>query len=259
MPNNIQYHNLAQVIPPQRLDMFKRMFDTSGDLELYGAYLWSIKAAAALAPLIGLLEVALRNSIHFSATKAIGDNWYEVLATRTRSGWELNKIDKRNIHWHQDEVIRVKRKIKRKTPPANLTKHDQLIAKMDFGFWINLLRACFFDNSNPKALWPQCIPTVFPSLTAGHTHTTIYKKIEPLRELRNDIAHNAPVWKHSTVRNLADAMLYLNKQIDEVLEILGWLSEEKVNWIEVHMLVAEAKRVLSMDFLHLCPEHVNLL
>ncbi|CAM5181594.1 hypothetical protein OURE66S_00677 [Oligella ureolytica] len=254
MPNNIQYHDLDRVIPPQRLDMFKRMFGTSDNLELYGAYLWSIKAATSLAPLISVLEVALRNSIHISASNAIGKNWYEILSTRIRNDWKSATRDKNNINWHHHEVKRVKQKIQRKTPPANLTKHDLLIAKMDFGFWINLLRACFFDNSNSQALWPKCIPTVFPGLSKGHTNMTIHQKIEPLRELRNDIAHNAPVWKHSTVRYVPEAISYLNGKIDDVLEILSWLSEEKVNWIEAHMVVAEARRIISMDYLHLCQQ-----
>lgn len=130
--------------------------------------------------------------------------------------------------------------------------HDLLVAKMDFGFWDNLLRECFSINGDKKALWPQCMPMVFPNLPNGHTNASVQTEISALRELRNDIAHNSPIWKHRSVVNEQTALTYINTQIDKISEIIKWLSSEKVDWLEVHMLQSEARIIASQEYLQLC-------
>lgn len=251
MPSTINYTQLSTVLPPQRLQMYQKVFETQNDIELHGAYIWSLKVAASIQPLLSILEVTLRNAIHYHATDAIGPSWYDTLHTKTRKGWKKAPRDKSNIHWHKAEVERIKRKVKSKTPPKGLSTHDQLVAKMDFGFWDNLLKECFSINGDSHALWPQCMPNVFPNLPKGFTNSSVQRRVSVLRELRNDIAHNSPIWKNKNVRNAQSAIHYINQQIDEVMALIHWLSAEKVNWIEVHRLKAEAKRIASIKYLHL--------
>lgn len=80
-----KYNNLYIIIecsPNQRLLMYQRIFNTTTPIELHGTYIWSVKVAAAIQPLLSTLEVALRNSIHTCGTQFIAPNWYEVLSTR---------------------------------------------------------------------------------------------------------------------------------------------------------------------------------
>ncbi|WP_457802787.1 hypothetical protein [Vibrio cholerae] len=254
MPNTITYTTLTNVLPHQRLSMYEKVFKTTTPVELHGAYIWSVKVAASIHPLLSALEVALRNSIHISATNAICPDWYDKINTKIRKSWKVGKRDQGNINWHKSQIADVKKKLARKTqtPPKGLTMHDLLVAKMDFGFWDNLLRECFSINGDKKALWPQCIPMVFPYLPKGQTNATIQVEISALRELRNDIAHNSPIWKHKTVTDTQSAIAHINQQIDKILEIISWLSSEKVDWLEVHMLQSEAKRIASTEYLLLC-------
>lgn len=83
-------------------------------------------------------------------------------------------------------------------------------------------------------------------------NASIQREISSLRELRNDIAHNSPIWKHKTVIDQQTAIQYINHQLDKIVEIISWLSSEKVDWLEVHMLQSEARRVASIKYLHLC-------
>jgi len=252
MPDTITYTALSNVLPPQRLSMYEKIFKTSDPLELHGAYIWSVKASASIHPLLGSLEVALRNSIHICATQKISTNWYDQLKTKKRKSWANAKRDQRNIDWHNSQVHTIKKKLARKTPPSGLTVHDLLVAKMDFGFWDNLLRECFSVNGDKKALWPQCMPVVFPNLPKGHTNASVQTEISILRELRNDIAHNSPIWKHKSVTDVKTALAYVNTQIDRIIEIIKWLSTEKIDFLEVHMLQSEAKRIASQEYLQLC-------
>ena len=252
MPTTISYSALSNVLPHQRLSMYEKVFKTTSAVELHGAYIWSIKVAASIQPLLSTLEVALRNSIHTSATQEIAPDWYDKIATRVRKQWKDKQRDANNIKWHSAEIQRIKKKLSNKTPPRGLTMHDLLVAKMDFGFWDNLLRECFSINGNKLALWPQCIPKVFPNLPKGQTNASIQRQISALRETRNDIAHNSPIWKHKNVVDQSSAIKYINEKIDHIVEITKWLSDEKVDWLEVHSLVSEAKRVSSKDYLLLC-------
>lgn len=249
---SITYSNLSDVLPSQRLDIFSKTFNTTDPQELHGAYIWSLKVAANILPLISTLEIALRNAIHNTASRKISLDWYEQLATKTRSSWKERHRDQKNISWHKNEVIRIKNKISTKIPPKGLNKHDLLVAKMDFGFWDNLLRECFSKNKDKKSLWPQCIPLVFPHLPKGYTNTTIQQEVSQIREMRNDIAHHSPIWKHSSVFDENTAIKYLNSKVDKILEIISWLSKEKVDWIQIHMLEAEARRKISSEYLYLC-------
>lgn len=252
MPHTISYSNLCNVLPQQRLLMYEKVFNTTDPLELHGAYIWSIKLAASIYPLLSTLEVALRNSIHTTATQLIGVDWYDKLATKVRTQYQSPQRDQSNIDWHNKQIADIKKKIKRKTPARGLNKHDLLVAKMDFGFWDNLLRECFLVNGNPMALWPRCTPIVFPNLPSGYTNKNAHDEISELRELRNDIAHHSPIWKNRTVHDKLTAITYINQRINKIVEVIGWLSRDKVNWIEVHMLVAEARRVASINYLELC-------
>lgn len=96
------------------------------------------------------------------------------------------------------------------------------------------------------------MPIVFPYLPKGHTNATVQVEISSLRELRNDIAHNSPIWKHKSVIDEQTAIIYLNSQIDKIINIINWLSSEKVDWLEVHMLQSEAKRIASREYLMMC-------
>lgn len=251
MPNTITYSALSNVLPPQRLSVYEKVFGTSSAIELHGAYIWSVKLAASIHPLLSALEVALRNSIHNCATQAIATDWYDKLNTKVRVSWKDGKRDQSNINWHKSQVQKVKSKLARKTPAKGLTVHDLLVAKMDFGFWDNLLKECFSKNGDNQALWPQCMPKVFPNLPKGHTNVTVQIEISQLRELRNDISHNSPIWKHKSVFDEQTALSYVSSKIDKIIEIIKWLSNEKVDWLEIHMLQSDAQRAASQESLHL--------
>lgn len=252
MPDRISYAALSNVLPPQRLSLYEKVFRTTDPIAVHGAYIWSVKAAASLYPLLSALEVSLRNAIHNSASQAIAPDWYDKLRTKVRKSWQVGKRDQSNINWHKAQVLDVKKKLAYKTAPKGFSMHDLLVAKMDFGFWDNLLRECFSVNGDRQALWPQCIPAVFPNLPKGYTNADVQRAVSLLRELRNDIAHHSPIWKHKQVVDEVSVLAFLQAQLNDIIRVIGWLSKDKVDWLEVHMLQSEARRVISKEYLWLC-------
>lgn len=106
--------------------MYEKVFATTSPVELHGAYIWSVKAAASIQPLLSTLEVALRNSIHNSATNLIAADWYDKLNTKQRKSWKVAQRDKNNIIWHKSEVARVKKKLAQKKPPDAFGIHPEV-------------------------------------------------------------------------------------------------------------------------------------
>lgn len=100
------------------------------------------------------------------------------IPNKERVGRLLNAI--RTTLLGTSQKLPESRKTSIKMPPKGLTRHDLLVAKMDFGFWDNLLRECFSINGDKHALWPQCIPTIFPNLPKGHTNASIQREISSL-------------------------------------------------------------------------------
>ena len=54
--------------------------------------------------------------------------------------------------------------------------------------------------------------------------------------------------------NVFKLLFYLSNRGGEykIIQIINWLSVEKVDWLEVHMLQSEARRVASKKYLLLC-------
>ncbi|WP_305845232.1 Abi family protein [Photobacterium leiognathi] len=254
MPQSINYSLLSGVIPSSRLHVYKKVFRTKNDIELHGVYVWTMKTASTLLPLMNALEIALRNAIHREASLKISNDWYDQLATKKRANWKQKKQDTSNINFYVKEKDEKKTKALRKVSrgiPSELTVHDIIIADMNFGFWENLLRECFNVNRNPKALWPQCLKSVFPGFPPSLplNNEDIRKKIEKIRDARNDISHHSPVWKNKNVKNEADAINFINSTIDSIVDILSWISGENVSFLEKHSLIKDAKRCNTKEML----------
>ncbi len=252
MPQSISYPDLAKVLPLHRQTQFREFLHTDDPVKRYGGYIWTLRIAASIHPLISTLEITLRNAIHQAATQAIGDNWYEKLATRTRKSWKTKDKDARNIAWHLSKMTEKKLKISRKYHAKKHNIHDLIISACEFGIWVNLFGECFIVNGNKSSLWPQCIQSVFPNLPKGKSIQDIQKELSELKELRNNIAHHSLLWSGTPINHTTDAITYVNEQIDRIIALTSWLSTSKIQLLDVHMLIAEARRVATSEYLSLC-------
>ena len=106
-------------------------------------YNGNLKISQAFYPLLGVLEVILRNSIHREIAFMYNDkNWIINQKTGFMSDKSLTKKDKRTgklitNDYLLKEVMSAERKLKRKGASSALA--GQVIAEQTLGFW-----TCFF-------------------------------------------------------------------------------------------------------------------
>ncbi len=151
------------------------------------------------------LEVALRNTMHTRLEERYGSQWY----TNPAAGLDSH------AHDSMADVLR---------RGAGVMTADRFVASMSLGFWVRLVGRGGRINDGRKAeydrtLWRPALHRAFP----GHSRRKVQRRLDSLRQLRNRIAHHEPIVGRD-----------LNKDHDNLLEALEWISSDVRAWIECH-------------------------
>jgi hypothetical protein len=161
---------IQHVISADRLAGY--LADVGGDAEkAVLLYTWNAALASAFLPVIGLVEVALRNALYERLCLRFTVDFYDDPA--------FLAIDNVNL---KPAIDRAKRHIsnsgKTVTPP-------RMIAQLMFGFWVKLLRPAY-----SRSLWP-----LFRPAFAKYTRRpTIAGALDPLVAFRNRIDNHEAVY-----------------------------------------------------------------
>jgi hypothetical protein len=217
---------LREVISNERLEAYRRTASDT-DPDLLGRYQWNIALSEALYPVLNILEIALRNSIHQAIRQAFNNQlWMDMRPAL---------LDPRE----QEKVIAAKQELQRqRKPPAP----GRLIAELNFGFWTSL-----FDARYEQRLWPRLLKDTFPTLPSRlRTRRTLSRRLNDIRYLRNRIFHHEPIW------HLKD----LGQRHGAILEAIYWISPTLRNMIqpidrfpEVYRNGSTAYRTLLVAFM----------
>jgi len=78
MPHILQYRPVLidTLISNERISRYQSVFQPVNDVELMGVYLWNTHVCGALYPLIGAVEVSLRNAIDQALVADLGRFWW---------------------------------------------------------------------------------------------------------------------------------------------------------------------------------------
>lgn len=103
----------------------------------------------------------------------------------------------------------------------------------------------------PGLFWNTMITQVFkgqwPSQSGAKTLSTARDQVKTIREYRNRVAHNEPLWKAYQVNTPQDAIAYINTKIDTVEQLIQLLSPEKHDLLTKHRLFSNARRINSLS------------
>lgn len=217
---------------------------------LTGMYIWNKLLCSSLYPIFQCLEITLRNALHAAATnhfctpdwyspllKLVGDEKFLSLQAHDpglaskyyRNGVSTGKrTGKKQWRSHQENILdQAKNRIleRQKSPTS-----DAVIAEMTFGFWVSLFERSYFDHLSSSKLWPHLGPVIFKNLKQrGQIHRNIHHRLISLQKIRNRFSHHEPVWKNSTVTNLASAIHFVTTQIDDALDLIRCISIERLD------------------------------
>ena len=211
-----------------RLSPYKQNFKPKTDEELLGAYQWAQAVSASLHPLLGLVEVVLRNAIHESLSlqcSAKASNsfpWYDRAENRSivLRGKSLAKIE--------DLLCEGTPQLRKQIQPTP----DLVVSRLSFGFWPNVLE----ELGNRHA--PRTFTDVFPFYPHSKpTHWSyepnknkVVMRLKRFQDLRNRVCHFEVVWKPHWVgaqgTHWSHGVQGLKSFHDAIVELLEWCSQD---------------------------------
>lgn len=208
---------LETALSPERFATY--LAATGGDRgRAVRLYTWNTAASAAFYGPLQALEVTLRNGFHRNLAVRYGADWYDNPAI----GLDLGCLKR---------VAQAKKEL---TRSGYAVDPPHVVADLSFGFWVSLLGSGGFQGPGrtrkanyEMTLWRPALRAAFPHAPKMNRKAA-HAPLDYLRTFRNRIAHHEPVFGR-----------HLEKDYDSILEIAGWMSPEKRDWIDAHSRVRE--------------------
>ncbi len=196
--------------------------DTKRCAKLYKA---NLKVAQAFHPLLGCLEVVLRNGINDQLTSYFADpNWiinektgFMVDPHLTHTNKKTGKVE--TNRFILNSVKGAERKLIKRG--IGITS-GRIISEQTFGFWTDL-----FENHHYKILKGRPIK-LFKNLPSGYGRTEILNELSKVRQFRNRINHNEPICFVGVAIDFSDTIVVYNS----ILNLLTWINPELILWIK---------------------------
>lgn len=267
MPHTLQYRPLLidTLITNERIGSYQTVFQPANDVELMGAYLWNAHACGALYPLMGAVEVTLRNAIDQALVADLGRFWwaggklrYRSFAAGVDAPHAVQAVRENFAKATRNHVAEQRR---RHAARGNVTpQHHGIIAKTEFSTWEFLLDGEFRGRG---LIWPKHLSAVFrgkwPLRQAGAMLAHVHDLVATLRDFRNRLFHHEPAWKRYGVLSETDALLHLQEKTAKAESLLTLIHPENLRLLQAHGLLRDAKRACSAleirRFQHLAQTH----
>ena len=272
MPHTLQYRPvLIDVLHSnERVGSYQAVFHPTNDVELMGVYLWNAHVCGALYPLMGAVEVTLRNAIDQALAADLGRFWWAGGKLRYRS-FAPSVGAPYPVQAVRDNFAKAARTYgaeqrRRHGVRGNVTPHHAgVIAKTEFSTWEFRLDDEFMGRG---LSWPKHLSVVFrgpwPARQAGAVLTQARDLVATLRDFRNRLFHHEPAWKRYGVLTEADALQHLQEKIGKAESLLALIHPENLRLLQANGLLRDAHRACTAGeirrFQHLAQVHkVNSL
>ncbi|MDI9867894.1 Abi family protein [Flectobacillus roseus] len=196
--------------------------DTKRCIKLYKA---NLKVAQAFHPLLGCLEVVLRNGVNDQLTTHFADpNWiinqkngFMVDPLLTHTNKKTGKIT--TNRFILNSVKSAEDKLRKR---GIAITSGRIISEQTFGFWTDL-----FENHHYKILKGRPIK-LFKHLPSGYGRTQVLNELTKVRQFRNRINHNEPICFVGVSIDFSITIGVYNS----ILNLLKWIDPELINWIK---------------------------
>lgn len=235
----MKFQKVRLYLSSQRID---RYLIATGNQKTRAVRLYkaNLKIAQSFHPLLGALEVTLRNRINTILVAHFSDpDWIINQKTGFMADPSLTHIDRRTGRrvtndFLKSSVEKSERRFRRLRVPITSGK---IIADQSLGFWTDL-----FEVHHYRLLLGRPIQ-VFYNLPSGHGRSDACDKLNKIRQFRNRINHNEPICFNGAVIDLT----YVEEVYDAIMKILTWIDPELIKWVKdidtVKTKIASAKTI----------------
>lgn len=225
--------SLADILSAPRLAAYHEFFKPASSPQLLGYYLWAQALSAAVHPLIGILEVVLRNAIHQSLSLQCSKEacrsytWYDKATAGALSlrGKSLDKVNE--FLFTTDRNGNALRNEPQPTP-------DKVVSELSFGFWPNIMESL---NERYAAKTFLQVFSLHPHSKLRHwsfqeNREPLVLRLKRLQSMRNRVCHFEAMWKLHWLdhegKNYSHSLQGLRKLHQESIELLSWISPDAV-------------------------------
>lgn len=251
MPHTIQYRPqlIDELISSHRIASYSKVFSTSNDAELVGAYLWNSHVCGVLYPLLSAAEVTLRNSIDTALTADLGKFWWKAKILKYKSFTPggpvpdaVGKLTKNfgsafSTAWYERKGRQV----------GGQPDHQEVVSKTEFSTWEFVLDNEYMGNN---LIWPKNLGRVFkgqwPTSQASAMLAGCKDQVALVRKFRNRVFHYEPAWKRFNVTDEQQAIAHLHEKIGKITDLISWISPEKIDLLEKSGVIRTAYRACSV-------------
>lgn len=262
MPQNYDYAESKKLISNARLSSYQNSLGLTDDAQLLGAYSWNLTLVGVFYPLLQLIEVALRNSINEIAKESItaqeGKFWFQCMPYTQDTNDLGQSITSEQVKKFKQKFKNAKSEAQKvleekQLDPSTVTL-DQIIAKTDFSVWEYILDKSFYNGGDTNFIWPTQLTKAFKKLPRVtdrnpmfHQRDALRRRIEEVRAFRNRISHNEPAWRISDVSNPQEVITLLQLKLDNMLELLYWISPKFKKYVCDVGIESRIKQVLNQS------------
>lgn len=190
--------NNDKIIDAFSLKRLEKAYGFSGENlpQALACQAWNMQLCAALYPLLQIVEILLRNSIHQALSKHFN-----------------------NEHWFRDpsilqaeELVVVTKMLVSLEKPSKAQDPNYVVSELSFGFWVDLLSLPY-----QQTLWNSLLLKVFPHISNRNaTRNIVFNRLSQIRKLRNRIFHHQQIWQ----------LPALSKQKESILHVVSWIEPE---------------------------------
>lgn len=251
--NSYKAQTIYQLISSKRLYSYKQIFNPQNDEELLGGYLWNLYISSLFFKVSNLVEITLRNSINNALTKDLGEIWWAKSKLHYKSYISSQHPVPENVKKLRDGFVSARNQAKREKENRYgavnyIPTHEEIISNTKFQIWELILDDEFVGN---RLIWNKNLGKVFkgawPNNSANDLLISLRQEINNIRLFRNRIAHHEPLWKAHNINTMEDAIEYLHKKLSSMEKVLGYISPEKIQFIEEKGLLQELRNALTVN------------
>ena len=187
-------------------------------------YKTNLKIAQAFHPLLGILEVTLRNHLNEILTQHFSDkDWIIHEKTGFMSAPSLSYIHKKKgtrviNDYLKREVQKAEKRLAKSGTPITSGK---IIAEQTLGFWTSLFEVHHYRLLRGKPI------QVFQRLASATGRKAVFDNLNKIRLFRNRVNHNEPVCFKGHRFDLS----FAEEVYQSIHEILNWIDPELIKWI----------------------------
>lgn len=214
MPVPVSLAALENALSAERLEPY-RLGSDSDRLDGVARYLWNMALASAIQPAIHILEVTFRNHLYDGSAKLFATRRW---SSRSGACW-LDAVPELLLPNEAERVRDTKLGLRRGHPTSG-----QLIAALDFGFWVSLCRRPYEQgrHDGPR-LWPELLRHAFRHApTTERSRERLYQRFDELRKFRNRVSHHEPIWNRDPLghhERLVEAVGWMNPSVAALLHV----------------------------------------